>query len=360
MRVLMVVAAIVFTLLNGANIAFATVSVENQARKLTLQEAINRALLVSDSLRKAEVDLEDADSKRKSVTILPQYIYEWSEVGEQSIYAKESLDFNYQRALNTYYSKRDAVALEAIQRYYDVVKCQRRVDLKELTVTRAKQELMKSQALYRCGMLTRSGLMEAEAKVSAAEGEVVSARGELDKACLSLNLLLKLPVGEQIDLVDAPTYAPIQGDYKFYEGRALYDNPLLKIASEATKYKDSVQNMTPSPGTGTVINSSDVEKARLDNEIARNETLQLVRSLYNSILALESSYEAMVRDLDVARETLRTTKMRYQVGMVTSQAVLEAEVYVASAEQGLFELATQHECLKLALEKPWAYTPTPK
>ena len=99
----------------------------------------------------------------------------------------------------------------------------------------------------------------------------------------------------------------------------------------------------------------DVRKAEINAYDTRIQMRQLVRILYNNILKLENAYITQSQAITLQEEKLRVLKTKYELGMVTKQDVEEVEIELIKARKSLEEIAYQHEILKLAIEKPWAY-----
>ena len=62
-----------------------------------------------------------------------------------------------------------------------------------------------------------------------------------------------------------------------------------------------------------------------------------------------------MESIRLAGENLRVAKVKFDVGIATKTDVLNAELALEQARQGLLEIESQHEILKMAFKKPWAY-----
>ena len=104
------------------------------------------------------------------------------------------------------------------------------------------------------------------------------------------------------------------------------------------------------------IRQIDTKKAELDISTAKDATDTLTRSLYYAVRTLEEKYPAAEQAVKLAEENLRVAETKFQVGMAVRADVVAAQASLADARQGLMQLKVNHAYLKLALEKPWAYS----
>ncbi len=326
---------------------------EPEVVELTLEQAVQRALAFDYELEKKKLDVDEADDNRVSVPAT--YYTEWSPTAEAGIFNAESSWFACERARMLYEARRDALILDVTRKYYGVLNALEKVEAKRAAHAHAEAELRAARAMFSAGVLSRQALDGAEAALEEAKAALAEAQGQLDNAYLALNQLVRFGVQERPVLVDpVPPFEPVELELSVYESRAYRDNPSLEMVRATLEYMRRVENY--SVGGDTPVTSTDVKKADLDVRSARQGVQQLVHHLYSGAKALEEAYAAAAKGLAVAEERLRVARVRYEVGLATETAVLEAEVGVATARQRLHDLAAQHTILKLALDKPWAYT----
>ena len=60
---------------------------------------------------------------------------------------------------------------------------------------------------------------------------------------------------------------------------------------------------------------------------------------------------------EVAETDFQVKKLQYEVGMLSKQDYLAAEVELAKAQNDFNKIVYQHELLKQTFYKPWAYDP---
>ncbi|MBO8129727.1 MAG: TolC family protein [Peptococcaceae bacterium] len=324
---------------------------QEQAMQLTLEKAIQRALWQSNALEKADLEVEDADDARTTVSAV--YYTNYVPGGEGLIYAAETTQFAYEQAKKQYDLTRDQVILNTYQKYYDVLSAQEQVYSAEASLAQAEKDLVVAEASYQVGLISKVALEGARTKVQSAKAALAEAQGALDDAYAALNQHIGLDEDERPVLVDMPEFEPVTRDVSTYISYVLDESPTLWTAEEAAKYMNRVANYTVNGETP--ITDEDAEKAELDAEDARDATRLLVRTLYNSVKSLEEARAAAEQGVKVAEETLRITELKAEVGMATAKDVAKARADLAAARQRLFELTCSHTYMKKVLEMPWAY-----
>jgi len=325
------------------------------AVELTLDRAVQRALAFNPALEKKMLEVEEADDARVSVPAT--YYTEWSPEAEAGIFGAESSKFAYEQAKRAYDLQRDALILDVTKKYYDVLRALEKLAAKQAAYAHAEAEVAAARAMFNVGLLSRLALDGAEARLEGAGAELAEAQGQLDNAYLALNQLVRFDGQERPVLVDpVPPFEPVELELSAYEARAFRANPSLELARAAADYMQRVENYAVQ---GEIqVTSTDVKAAELDVRAAQDGVRELVHHLYRGVKTLEDTYAAAEMGLAIAAETLRVTRLKHEVGMVTRTAVLEAEAEVAAARQRLFDLAAQHAYMKQALDKPWAYLGT--
>lgn len=324
--------------------------------KLSLEDALFRALCFSKTLEKAQLDVEKAESTRLSAAavVRPQWYITYTPGTEPLMFAKESADFGWRSARENYELARDTVVLDVYNRYYAVLRAKEKVAAKEAALQALEKKLAVTQAMVRAGLLPRAALKGLEAQLAGARAALAAAQGELNDAYVAFDQLVGLPPEERPELTSTVSFAPFTATENDCVSWATGNNPTLWVARYAAEYKRLVQNWdTGNPQT--MITDEDARKAELDAASAEEAAALLGRKLYSAIKSLEEAYAAAAEGVAAAEENLGVLRAKQAVGLTTSSEVLAAEAELVAARQNLFDLAVQHAYLKLAAEKPWAY-----
>lgn len=324
---------------------------ERKVMELSLDNAVKRALDYSRSLEKSQMDLDKAYDARVWAPVTDYTTY--TPAGETRIFAAESTSFAYENARRAHELQQDSVRLDVTKKYYDILIALEKLESKRSILAQAEADVRVTRAMVSVGMISRLALDGANVKLDMAKADLAAAKAEMDNAYLALNQLVRFNVNERPVLVDTVTFVPVSLELGIYESRVLRENPSLEMARAAADYMKSVENYTV--GGEVKVASTDVKKADLDLETARDGVQRLIRHLYSGVKTLEESYAEAERGLAIAVENRRIAQLKYEIGMTTRTEVLKAESELAAAKERLLGLASQHAYLKLALEKPWAY-----
>lgn len=327
----------------------------DDALKLALEnnKELKQAVLAMDAAKVARDDAWDAHNALLMRTYVPgQDLYVSLPTGEDSKLqaAVFQTNFNWITQQKNCEAVMDSVVLAVYQKYWGVLQASEKVRAKQLAVEQEKARLAVTEARFKVGMESLTGVIKARAQLASAEADLLTAEKELDRAYADLSDLIGLPAGSRPKLTDNVAYAALQLDDPDAEINAIADGtPAVWIAKEAVRLERQTYGM---------LNSYDLDKVELNKaevsvDIAREKMRQLTRGLYYQTKALEESYAALQEQVRVAEEGLRVARISYEVGLITRADLLAAEAALAQAKQAMFDLVCSHELLKLAFYKPW-------
>jgi len=334
--------------------AYAGEKEDSQSIEVTLEEAINRALSRSEALEKADWDREQAeDAKDEAVASFhPAWFTDYAGSDEPYV-AYYSAKSGAEIADLNYIAERDKVIYSTVENYYNVLLALKNVENAEAALELEQLKLKIAELKYQVGMDSYLSLLQARTKVADAEKELTEAENALENTYLDFNQLVGFASAERPILTDFPEYEPLSENESlgFFVQRALDESPVIEISKETVNLQEQMK------GWGD-YQEGDFEKAELDEQIAREATKQIVRSLYFSLLDLEKQYEALQEQVKLLEENLRAKQLMFEVGMATKLDVQEAEVSLLNAKNALFALTVNHELMRHKLEKPWVMEST--
>lgn len=339
---------------------------EPAAPELTLQQAVEMALTNSKSLKKAEYDVDRGYEVRQKAADSVKWYPAGPISGEDEAKAAAAFtglvqaDIGWQSAKKSYEAERDATAMSVQKAYYEVIKAQEKVRSAELALENAGWQQRLLKAKFAAGMAAKTNMVAGEAGLAAAKGALEAARKALDDAYQQFNLLVGLWPEDRPVLVDRPGFAPLKVDnLDAAVERAVEESPSVWLAKQNVDYYKLRLDLYPFNSSSATDPYKaweiDVSKKELEAASTEEQFRRLVRSIYYAARQVEDSYAAQEQQVATAKENLRVTEVKYQVGMATQAEVVDAQAKLADAERSLLELACQHEVLKLAFAKPWAY-----
>jgi outer membrane protein TolC len=246
---------------------------------------------------------------------------------------------------------KESVVRQVYEKYYAVLQAASGLELKRLELKSADLALRAAEARQAVGMETALSLAAVRAQRDQVLAAVRQAENEREQAWQGLALCLGKPATWRAELVDRPAYSALAAaDPEAEITRIVEESPAVQAAQYAVDLKRDTYGM-----------SADYKYDRLalanayDNLAAAREKLtQSLRSAYQSIKLLETSYTNALAAVESAREALRVNELLHQVGLATEADVVAARVNLAKAEDGLLSLAAQHELTVMTFYKPWS------
>jgi len=335
--------------------------------EISLNEAVAMALAVSESVKKAEKEVErtealreDAASKLEYTPVMP--------AGNPAVEAAWAnllaADLTWRSSKKSLTAEQDAVALDTCKKYFDVLAAQKKVEAAESALKDAESQLQKARASYQAGVIPFSTLAGAQAQYRAALANLESAKNELASAYVAFNKLVGLWPEDRPVLATPVEFAPLEvADLDYEVARVLEECPQVWLAQESVNLKKYYQDIMFYSGimTGTFsykpyeARKIEVEQAELDAASTKKLFEEITRKLYYGVKSLEEAYNGAIEGVRYAEENLRVQQKKFEVGMATRADVAVAEKQLSEAEVKAFEIACQHAYLKLAFEKPWAH-----
>lgn len=344
-------------------------SKEAATPEFTLNEAISTALEKSNALNRASLEIDKAyenrqeASKELDYTPVPGSIY--NPMVGVAWYSLLSNDLSWQMSKRSHNAEEDRTVLEACQKYWNIIAAQEKLDVSKQNLRKVEMELSNVRALVNVGMSTQGmapamAIKQAEGKKSASIAALVAAENELNKSYEALNKLIGLWPEDRPVLTDGILFTPLENiDLNTHIRSVLDHSPSVWLAEEAVTMAEYAQGMMFAMGKYTPyeVRKIEVQQAKLDSITARDAVRITTREMYYTVRYLEEAYASTETGIQAAQEALRVVKLLHGVGMATSLEVIQAEVALAEAKQGLVDLTVQHAYWKMAFQKPWVVSP---
>ena len=125
---------------------------------------------------------------------------------------------------------RQDVALEATKAYFEILKAEKLLGISKETVTQVSVQTDVVNNFYQVGMSPLNDLLESQVLLAGAKQEVVLAESNLDIARSYMNILLRRPIHQPIEIIDMLDYKPFEFDLDFCIRTALEKRIELKMA----------------------------------------------------------------------------------------------------------------------------------
>ncbi|NPV90694.1 MAG: TolC family protein [Firmicutes bacterium] len=326
------------------------------ATGLTLDKAVDMALVHSPELRQSDYDIE---SKQKSLEDAEDNLNAFTPAadGNQVDSVANSYVSMIQKSISLEIAKKsrstkaDAVVKSVFQAYTDVLTAQDSVAIAEKELAYADYQRLAARVGYQVGKVSLTDKNTAEANYTKKEAALNESRTNLAESYQNFNDLIGINLKDRPVLTDNPVFEPLKvADLDTEVLHRLEENPNLWQADKNVESAKMNFNMTNSDWDTNRIN---VQKAELTAYEDKEQAKQTVYNIYNTICQQEEQYKTLEQSLKQAEDSLKVAQLKYELGMIPRGDVLSAELSTANAQKALRTAAYQHELTKITFEKPW-------
>lgn len=326
--------------------------------ELSLEEAVQRALAVSNDLTLADYAIERNEELRgkaaEAVTFTPVDNTASDEASRVFIKLVQS-DISLQNTKKSKEIKKDALINSVQEKYINVLLNQEKVIVAEKALEVADFERWSARVRYQWGKMDLNSKVEAEKNYLIKEAALQESRANLEDSYIKLNDLVGLPSQDRPRLYYAPEFSPliIQNLEAEVQRRLEIDPTLWQAQNDVaiSKLELSLYNYS---GTETYrVKQIDLASTELEVVNTKDQARQKVYDLYKSISLLEEQYKTKEQDLQLAEQNLQANQVKFRLGMINKADVLAAEYKAENARLSLKTALYEHELLKRTFEKPW-------
>jgi len=213
---------------------------------------------------------------------------------------------------------------------------------------------------YQQGIISTYQRDGAEVQFQVAQNSLKLAEIELRNSYQALNKQLGLNPDERPLLIEQPGYSKLNVDE--LEGvvqRIMEDNPAIWLADQKiylAQLNKDLYDWTSSTREPYETIDIDINKAQITADDLCQTMRQAIRTIYNNIAKIEEGYASKEQAVKLAEENQQVMKIKFEVGMVTATELRSYELELQKQQNELASLVYQHELLKIAFQKPWAYS----
>ncbi|MDF9409873.1 MULTISPECIES: TolC family protein [Pelotomaculum] len=331
--------------------------------ELTLNDAIARALANSNAVKKATVEIDRTkelrDDAADSIHFTPS-TPPGDPATERAWANVVSADLTWRMTYKTLSVQQDSLALSTCKKYWGIQQAIATLDADKAALKQADLDLQKARAQRRVGLISDGDVITAESKYATAKSTADKAQNDLDNDYVAFNQTIGLNPQDRPVLTDELKLEPLEKnlDLDVVVSRAIDSSPSIWLATEKVKIQEYAKDSMFYTGSYNpyIAREDAVKQAIYDSMSAKDAAELLTRNLYYSIRSLEDNSPAAEQAVKKAEEDLRVANVKYQVGMNTRADVAAAESALVQAKKSLLDLKANHAYLKLAFQKPWAYS----
>jgi len=335
-----------------------------QTQSLTYEQALEKALSSSISLKNAKDSIDRAFEVRQAAGENIGYEPIGTGNGAQDaadralVKGVAQADVAWGASKRNYEVQKDNITYSVKTAYNNVLKAKK---AKELAEASAKnEEIQKVLASYKAaeGTISQYELSQEEGKYEAALKQKTLAAKALDDAYVKLNSLIGVPKETRFALTDEPQFKPFDKDENELENDIVYvvsNSNAVAMAEDQVKLKRLDVDLYTYNAGSTPYKASEIDVRTAANEVqdTKKKLSDGMRSIYYSIKQLEDQYKSLTINLSNAEETLKMAQVKYDAGVGIKADVVAAELAVANYKKQIFDTLIQLDNLKLAYEKPW-------
>lgn len=305
-------------------------------------------------------------------------LYDGGVTAQQVAQAQAALD----AARGSFTAARQDAARTTAEAYFQVLRAQRTVEVREAAVETAQAQVRQAEAFFRAGTAAQADVIRARAAAASAEAELVAARGQVETSAASLRSSMAVPLDQPLDVSDPAAPAVVTVSAAEASNEAVRQRPEVQRAEADVRSAEAALRLariraglqiglnangsvqvTPDPGQAGWSVSATVShplfdagrsraavgeaSANLEAAGARREAtlLQVRTQAYQAAVGITSASaraEATRVSAEASAEALRVTEGRYRAGVGTLLEVLDAQGAAAQARvaavQALYDL----------------------
>lgn len=249
---------------------------------------------------------------------------------------------------------RNQIALQIQNSYYNVMKAQKLLDVKESTMKRAETQYQFAKDGYETGMKAKDGMLLAEIFLTGTKLEYQKARDDYENAMIELKKNMNIPLDKRITLEEASMNENMameldEGLEQGLSGRLeiikaqqqidIYDMNLSVVKSrynsKSTQYKEALK----------LKNTMSLELKK-----ARNDVESSIRQSYNTMKTMESMLETSKDMVTKAEECVEIARSKYMEGFGSESSLLD-KLGLGASTGTILEVISAEENLTQVEEK---------
>ena len=305
------------------------------ANDLTLQAAVDRAMVMSNALKtqNKQVDIakENLTQAQDAVTYTPiGYINDDIQMAYSSLLQRQ---LSYQTQKKNLDSLQEDIKAQVVQKYIGVQSAQEALEYARQAVKQTEWNKSMAQVTYNVGTSSLLDITQAQAAYESALNGVSRAEQALDTAYVDLNALTAYRAEDRHQLTTVVEYPPLEVNSLTSEiNRVINNSSDVWGALQRITIEQQDLRMVKQPYE---VEKLEINVAELTAAQAKEALETSFLQLYHGILAAEIGVKASEDVLPVLTETLRATQVRYNVGMAVQGELIKAETDLAKAENDL-------------------------
>lgn len=319
---------------------------KQNAIELTLEEATQKALTRSTTLKNNNMDLNISEQKLEDEE---NNIANGHTFQQLLQYIKQNADYASSKLSKEVTEENVKFSLKQV--YIDIINKEREIVLLEKSIQNTEKELLITKTKSKLGLISEQELQSQLLNYQKALENVQQQQMNVQTAYQSLAKLIDVDVDKNYQLILEPVYEPLEMELSLetYIKSKINTDPNIKqkqinldtVTAEAKFTHSSV------PDTVTADEEADnsVAKAELSLSDEKANLKTKIESCYDSIIKLETNYQNNLLELETLKQQLTITQKKYELQQNTELDVLKAEQSVAEKESEIISQIYEHMLL---------------
>lgn len=328
---------------------------DSDVQDLTVEEAVNKAIKYSSTLKSIDENLKIADDNQDDTVrdyTLAEEGYDAYDLSAQLRSIRNQI-LNYELSADV---EKLSINISVKQFFSTVLKAERDLELYDESLEISKKELKIAEVKYNLGLMSDTEYDSQQKSYQKNEMERDSKEMSISEAYISLNTVLGVSnLNTRYNLIMNTEYIPFEGgDVTAAINKALSVAQSVVTAErnyELAKYRSESYSSLTSSDTieerKIAVNQASRSLTETKNSVEKN-----VQNLYNEIIKNENDYKSNLIELEELRRGLEILQVKYSLGKVTELEVEKSEYSIHQLEAEMENQVREHEVLTEKYSNP--------
>jgi len=362
--VLVTIISILLITLTSAEINIVdSMDFQGEGVSLTLDKAIEVMLQDNPTIKKSQLDLEQAkvtyDDLMKDVKKAKKLLDGNREDSGQYIQAisipELTANFTLSNAESNLQATIEGQKADIESSYFGLLQAQKLVKINKENMETSRELFEKTKKRFELGLVAKQEVLNSELSYIKAENQYKEAENAVKLAKMALNTKLGYDVMTELILEDELSYRDFQAPSIAEAVESALNN---RIEIKAAEFQYELQNLNfkviakqyPEITFMYREQKVEVDKALSDLEAARKAIEMEVRSNYLDVLQKKEEIASGQKSVELAAEALRLSELSYEVGMSVLTDVQQAQTMLQQAQLGLSQAILDYNLAVLKFE----------
>lgn len=327
---------------------YITVDNDSSLDTLTLEDATNKAINNSSSIKNTSASIDLTDTTLESS-------YDSAMSGDENGGFSSLISFinsktNYENSITNLDAEKASLEHSVKSSYISVIESQREIELLKMSLKIEDNNLTIAKAKYSLGKLSKSDLETEEKTYNDDKTTLANKQTALEKNYKALNILIGASVDTRYNFELDPVYEPFEISMpvdSYINGKVALSNSVdqAKKTYESKKQTSNLSSISNTEIGGYQSAQNSLNSAEMSYNDKKDDVYQSLLSKYNDCMENEKSYKSNVEQLKLLKNTLERTQTNYQNGKATELDLLQAKYNVANTENTLISEIYSHMLL---------------